>query len=228
MSVWSRIANAFADLAHGEGLTKAFEDLWADPEDTLQFTIAVIGLSAKVAKADGEVTRDEVRAFREVFYIAERDEAHAARVYNLARKDVTGFEAYARSISKLFRNKPDIKENILEGLFHIAIADGRYHPAEDDYIQTVANIFEISDAKFRSIRQRCVPDAPQDSYDILGVTPDMHLDAIKTVWRTAVRNTHPDQLMAQGLPEEAIKLATKKMMAINKAWEDIYEHHENR
>ncbi|MEM9716644.1 MAG: molecular chaperone DjiA [Pseudomonadota bacterium] len=228
MSIWSRIGTAFSDLATGEGLSKAFEDLWAQPEQSLQFTIAVIGLSAKVAKADGEVTREEVSAFREVFYIAERDEAHAARVYNLARKDVTGYEAYARSIAKLFNNKPDVKENLLEGLFHIAVADGRYHPAEDDYIQTVAKIFEIPDGKFRAIRSRCVPDAPQDAYDILGVSPDMKLDEIRTVWRTAVRNTHPDQLMAQGLPEEAITMATKKMMSINKAWEEIYDHHENR
>jgi len=228
MSIWSRLANAVSDLAQGEGLSAAFEALRKEPEQTMQFTIGVIGLFAKVAKADGLVTSDEVKAFREVFHIAERDEAHAARVYNLARQDVAGFETYANTLARLFRHNMDTKENLLEGLFHIAIADGKYDEAEDDYIQKVAEIFEIPDGHFRAIRSRCVPDAPKDSYDILDVSPDMHLDEIREIWRTAVRNTHPDRLIAQGLPEEAIILATKKMMSINEAWEDIYENHETR
>lgn len=228
MSIWTRITHALSDLAHGEGITAALDALRQEPEQTMQFTIGVIGLFAKVAKADGVVTSDEVKAFREVFHIAERDESHAARVYNLARQDVAGFETYAHTLARLFRNNTATKEHLLEGLFHIAIADGNYHPAEDDYIHKVADIFDISEARFRTLRSTCVPDAPKDSYDILGVSPDMHLDEIRSHWRQAVRNTHPDQLMAQGLPEEAINLATKKMMAINKAWEDIYEHHENR
>ncbi|MEO0343203.1 MAG: molecular chaperone DjiA [Pseudomonadota bacterium] len=226
MSIWSRIASAFSDLSHGEGLSAALEALRKEPEQTMQFTIGVIGLFAKVAKADGQVTRDEVRAFREVFQIAERDEAHAARVYNLARQDVAGFETYAHTLARLFRHNAVTKENLLEGLFHIAVADGKYEPAEDDYIQKVADIFEISAARFRTIRSQCVPNAPRDSYDVLGVSPDMPLDEIRKVWRQAVRNTHPDQLMAQGLPAEAINLATKKMMAINTAWEEISENHE--
>ncbi|MEM0978377.1 MAG: molecular chaperone DjiA [Pseudomonadota bacterium] len=227
MSIWTRIANALSDLTHGEGLSAAFEALRQEPEQTMQFTIGVIGLFAKVAKADGQVTTDEVRAFREVFQIAKKDEAHAARVYNLARQDVSGFETYANTLARLFRNNMDTKEYLMEGLFHIAIADGKYDPAEDDYIQRVAQIFEIPDAEFRRIRARCVPDAPKDSYDILGVTPDMPLEDIREVWRKTVRNTHPDRLMAQGLPEEAITLATKKMMAINRAWEEITQIHSN-
>lgn len=228
MSIWTRIANAFSDLTHGDGLAAAFEALRQEPEQTMQFTIGVIGLFAKVAKADGLVTSDEVKAFREVFHIAERDEANAARVYNLARQDVAGFETYANTLARLFRHNPATKESLLEGLFYIAIADGNYHDAEDDYIRKVAEIFEVPEARFRTIRSACVPDAPKDSYDILGVSPDMHLDDIRKSWRQAVRNTHPDQLMSQGLPEEAINLATKKMMAINDAWQDIYEHHEIR
>ena len=104
MSIWDRIAEALAALANGEGLAAVFDRLWAEPEPerTVAFTIAVVALGAKIAKADGLVTRNEVAAFREIFTIPERDEANAARVFNLARTDVAGFDSYARKIAANF------------------------------------------------------------------------------------------------------------------------------
>ena len=99
MSIWSRIRDALAALAQGESLSAVFERLRAPPERSVAFTIAVIALGAKMAKADGEVKRSEVAAFREVFHIPEEEEPNAARVYNLARQDVAGYEAYARTVS---------------------------------------------------------------------------------------------------------------------------------
>ena len=103
MSIWSRISDALAALAQGEGLSAVFERLRTPPERSVGFTIAVIALSAKMAKADGLVTRDEVTAFREVFQISPEEEANAARVFNLASQDVAGFEDYARRIRGMFR-----------------------------------------------------------------------------------------------------------------------------
>ena len=91
MSLWARISDALSALTSGEGLTAVFERLRTPPERSVAFTIAVIALSAKMAKADGLVTRDEVTAFREVFHIPPCDEASAARVFNMAREDVAGF-----------------------------------------------------------------------------------------------------------------------------------------
>ena len=85
MSIWSRIADALSALTLGEGLSSVFEKLRTPPERTVGFTIAVIALGAKMAKADGHVTRDEVTAFREVFHIPAQEEDQAARVFNLAR-----------------------------------------------------------------------------------------------------------------------------------------------
>ena len=96
MSIWTRISEALSALTAGEGLSAVFDRLRSPPERSVAFTIAVIALGAKMAKADGLVTRDEVTAFREVFQIAEGDQDGAARVFNLARQDVTGFEEYAK------------------------------------------------------------------------------------------------------------------------------------
>ena len=105
MSIWTRIAETIsAIVAKGESLLAVFERRRA-PERSVAFTIAVISLGAKMAKADGLVRPAEVAAFRQVFQIAPEDEAAAARVFNLARQDVAGFDAYAARIARMFRDR---------------------------------------------------------------------------------------------------------------------------
>jgi DnaJ like chaperone protein len=221
MSIWSRIGAALSALASGEGVREMFERLRTPPERSVAFTIAVIALGAKMAKADGLVTRNEVSAFRTVFTIPEEEEANAARVFNLARQDVAGFEDYAKQIKRMFGDQCDVLIDLLEGLFHIAVADGDYHPAEDEFLARVADIFDITDAKFRSIRTRFVPDAEPDPWTVLGLTPDASLADARVAWRAAVRESHPDRMMSRGVPQEAIRMAEERMVAINRAWEEI-------
>lgn len=221
MSIWTRISDALSALAAGESLASVFEKLRTPPERSVAFTIAVIALGAKMAKADGMVTRDEVSAFREVFYIPKEEEDNAATVFNMARTDVAGFEEYARKIARMFDEAHDTLFDLLEGLFVIAVADGDYHPAEDDYLSRVAVIFGITTREFKALRAQFVPDAEPDPWDVLGVDPEAPMDQVRAAWRKAVRESHPDQMIARGVPEEAIKLAEKRMVAINRAWEMI-------
>lgn len=221
MSIWTRITDALAALANGESLTAVFDKLRTPPERCVAFAIAVIALGAKMAKADGQVTRDEVTAFREVFRIGEEDEAGAARVFNLARTDVAGYQEYAQRVGRMFSDDPETLSDLMEGLFHIAMADGFYHPGENEFLEDVAGIFGVPDTQFRAMRARFVPDAQADPFTVLGVTPDMPLTEIRKVWRQLVRENHPDRMVARGVPEEAIKLAEKRMIDINRAWEDI-------
>jgi DnaJ like chaperone protein len=221
MSIWTRIAEALAALAKGEGLSAVFDRLKTPPEMSVGFTIAVIALGAKMAKADGQVTRDEVMAFREVFTVPPQDEEGAARVFNLARQDVAGYELYAGKIAAMFGPGDAVLVDLMEGLFHIAVSDGDYHPHEDAFLRDVARIFGLGDKCFRSLVARFVPDAPPDPYDVLGVDREAPLDAVRAAWRRAVRESHPDRLVSRGLPEEAVKLAEGRMAAINRAWEEI-------
>ncbi|UWQ17590.1 molecular chaperone DjiA [Jannaschia sp. M317] len=221
MTLWQRILEALARLAPGERLSALFEQLRAPPERSVAFTIAVIALSAKMAKADGTVTRDEVMAFRAIFTIPPEELENAARVFDLARTDVAGFEDYARRIAAMFDDDSEVLRDLMEGLFQIAMADGAYHPAEDDFLLRVAQIFGLAEREFRALRTRFVPGADPDCYDVLGVTPDTPLDEIRAAWRKKVRDTHPDRMIARGLPEEAVKMAEKRLIAINRAWERI-------
>lgn len=221
MSIWARISEALSALAAGESLASVFEKLRTPPERSVAFTIAVIALGAKMAKADGLVTKDEVSAFREVFYIPKEEEENAATVFNMARTDVAGFEEYARKIARMFDEAHATLFDLLEGLFVIAVADGDYHSAEDEYLSRVATIFGITSREFKALRAQFVPDAEPDPWDILGVDPDAPMADVRRAWRQAVRESHPDQMIARGVPEEAIKLAEKRMVAINRAWEVI-------
>ncbi|MEM6940479.1 MAG: molecular chaperone DjiA [Pseudomonadota bacterium] len=221
MSIWSRISEALAALTSGEGLAAVFDRLRNPPERSVAFTIAVIALGAKMAKADGLVTRDEVTAFREVFQIAEADAEGAARVFNLARQDVAGFDDYAKRIAAMFRDDPHMLSDLMEGLFHIAMADGMYHPNEDAFLDDVAHIFGMSDAEFATLKARFVPDQSPLPHVVLGIAADAGLDEARAAWRALVRANHPDALVARGLPEEAIRMAEKRMIDINRAWETI-------
>lgn len=221
VSLWTRITEALSSLTRGEGLAAVFERLRAPPERSVAFTIAVIALGAKLAKADGQVTRDEVAAFRQVFTIAPGEEGNAARVFNLARSDVAGFDAWARRIAVMFGPGAEVLKDLLEGLFVIALADGEYHPSEDAFLAEVARVFGLSEACFRSIRARLVPGAEPDPWTVLGVAPGAPMPEVRAAWRALVRETHPDRAAARGLPPEAVKLAERRLVAVNRAWEQI-------
>jgi DnaJ like chaperone protein len=221
MSIWTRISEALQALASGESLALVFDRLRTTPERSVAFTIAVIALSAKMAKADGLVTRAEVTAFRDVFHVPPGEEKNAARIFNLARQDVAGFEDYAARIARMFRDAPDTLCDLMEGLFHIAVADGVYHPDEDAFLCRVAAIFGIGEARFRALRARFVPDERPDPWSVLGVSADMPMPEIRAAWRRQVRECHPDRLKARGVPEEAVRLAERRLRDINNAWEEI-------
>lgn len=226
MSIWTRIAEALSALAQGEPLSTVFDRLKGNvdhqPELSVGFTIAVIALGAKLAKADGQVTKDEVTAFRRVFTIDEAETANAARVYNLARQDVAGFDAYARKIATMFGpDHRDVLEDLMEGLFLIALADGTYHPRENEVLAEVARIFGLTDTCFRALRASFVEGAPRDPYDVLGIPPGTPVEEARAAWKRAVKENHPDRMLARGVPEEAIKLAERRLIALNAAWEEI-------
>jgi len=193
----------------------------SDGAPGVAFTIAVIALSAKMAKADGVVTRDEVEAFSRVFSVEPGDEPHVTRVFNMARQDVAGFDTYARQIANMYRGNPGVLEDLMDGLFHIAGADGVLHEAEMAFLRQVGTIFGFSDFEFARIHASNTGEATADPYLVLGVTPDATDTDLKKAYRRAVTENHPDRLVARGVPAEFVALANDKLAAINTAWEQL-------
>ena len=222
MSIWRKIIEAVQSLVKGDSLGDIFRSKHP-PERTVAFTVAVVALGAKIAKADGRVTRDEVDAFRHVFFVSPHEEKNAARVFNMAREDSAGYESYAERIAAMF-TAPQSKatlEDILDGLFYIAGADGVYDPAEITFLAHVASIFRLDKACFERLRTRHDPAAGGDPYAVLGVTRDTPMAEVEAVWRAFVRENHPDRMLARGVPKEAVRLANDKLRAINNAYERI-------
>lgn len=218
MPAWSRILEVLRNSTPLGYFMKA-----RDPRDSVAFTIAMIALSAKLAKADGRVTRNEVDAFREIFTIEPGQEKAVARVFDLCRQDVAGYREYARQVVRLFGRGAPILEEIMDALFHVALSDGGYHPEEDEYIRDVGEIFGLTPRCMARLKARHVPDY-WDPCSVLGVQPTDPPEAIRERYRQLVRRNHPDVLKANGLPEEMLGVANQRLADINRAYAELTAH----
>ncbi|SMF71647.1 DnaJ like chaperone protein [Xaviernesmea oryzae] len=229
-SLWERLLGAIGDAA-GNTLGRVVEAIRTlfegDPETRrkVSFSVAIIALSAKMAKADGIVTETEVRAFQQIFDFPDEEARNVARLYNLARQDVAGYEAYAMKLAGLCgsgasQNCPML-ENVVDGLFHIAKADGLVHEKELGFLARIAEIFRIDEAHFRRIMARHVHLDGADPYLVLGVSPEDDFAKIRKQYRLLVSEHHPDRLIARGVPVALHAAANERMAALNAAYAAI-------
>lgn len=228
MSIWQFVKRVTASAVSGVGsVVDAVRTLFGgDPElrRKVAFSVAMIALSAKMAKADGIVTQDEIRAFQQIFEIPASERRNVARLYDLAKQDVAGFESYAEKMAGLCGSGNAnclVLEDILDGLFHIAKADGVLHEREGMFLHRVAEIFRIEESHYQSILARHANLGEGDPWLILGIDRGVPFDEVKKRYRTLVAANHPDKLVARGLPEEFIKIATTRIASINAAYEMI-------
>lgn len=225
--VWQKLSRFLGSFSARTGLAGRIAnildpDTWLPGGRDAAFTLALIALSAKMAVADGAVTASEVRAFNASVDIAEGHAPQVEKLFNLAKQDVAGYDAYARKVARFFADTPETLEHVLDGLFFIATADGLVHEAELDYLREVSAIFGFDDARFEQIAsQHVMLDAGVDPYLVLGLTRDAPPEEVRRVYRLLVAEHHPDRLIARGVPEDLIDMATAKMSAINLAYQAI-------
>lgn len=204
--------------------------------DQVAFTVGVVILGAKMAKADGQVTREEIDTFKRVFVVPPQQEAQLGALFDHARRDAQGYELYANELARVFRSRPAVLEELLTGLMLIAAADGDgIKPVEEQFLRDVAARFGFGAFEFgliaarsgafrtrRTSGHRSPQEPPQDNpYQILGIAPDSKPETIKAAYRKLIREHHPDKLVAAGMPPEFIAVATEKMKRINAAYEQI-------
>ncbi|MEM1377676.1 MAG: DnaJ family molecular chaperone [Pseudomonadota bacterium] len=229
MSIFGRLAEILVEGATNalsatiERVRTVFE---GDPETRARvaFSVAMIALSAKMAKADGIVTPDEVEAFQQIFEIPDDEAPRVARLYNLAKQDTAGYQAYARQLAGLCEGEASgctAHVDILDGLFHIAKADGVLHEKELEFLTDIAVIFGIDDRQFETIKARHVEGGAGNAWSVLGIAPDTSHQAARAAYLQLVRQNHPDQMVARGVPPEFVRIADERLAAINSAWESV-------
>ncbi len=184
------------------------------------FTVGVIVLSAKMAKADGKVTKEEIRAFQNKISVPENEIKNVARLWDQAKKTTDGFEVYAQQICQLLGKNSSVLEELLNLLIIIAKADGKITKSEILYLKQVSIIFGFSIEKFERIYSSNLGKI-SDPYQILGVTRNTPIVEIKNKWKLLASNHHPDKLIAQGLPIDFIEKSTNRLQEINNAWDII-------
>lgn len=221
---WGKLSELLG-LAKGGALRNALDAAWpaaggSGGNSTVAFTIAVVSLSAKMAKADGVAVQVEADAFERHFQLQPEEMANVRRLFDLAKQDVAGFETYASQIARLLSDQPALKADVLECLFHVAAADGIMHVAEDAFLKTVADKFGISSTDYRRMRALFVRD-PSSPYEVLGMTPSASDAELKARYRQLVLEHHPDKLMARGVPREFLQTAHTMLATINAAWDAI-------
>ena len=235
MSIWGKILGGATGFAFGGPIGALLGGVAGHaidkiktkkklPEETalkqIGFTIGVIVLSAKMAKADGKVTEDEIRAFKEKINIPDNEIKNVAKLWDQAKKTTDGFQIYARQIANLLEKNSSVLEELLKLLIIIALADGKITIPEIKYLKKVGNIFGFSKEDFERIYSS-KSNVSADPYQILGVSRDASIDEIKQKWKQLAINHHPDRLISQGIPEDLIHKSTSRLKEINNAWDTI-------
>ena len=235
MSIWGKILGGATGFAFGGPIGALLGGVAGHaidkiktkkklPEETalkqIGFTIGVIVLSAKMAKADGKVTEDEIRAFKEKINIPDNEIKNVAKLWDQAKKTTDGFEIYAKQIADLLEKNSSVLEELLKLLIIIALADGKITIPEIKYLKEVGNIFGFSEEDFERIYSS-KSGVSSDPYQILGVSRDASIDEIKQKWKQLAINHHPDRLISQGIPEDLIHKSTSRLKEINNAWDTI-------
>jgi DnaJ like chaperone protein len=188
------------------------------------FYVSLASLAAKMAKADGVITNDEIRAFDHFLRIdlgLEVEERRTiAKIFNEAKDSPEDAVAIARQFKALIGFQREVLQMMLQLLFRIALADGRLHKNEEIFIQNIASAFEMSDMEYQQIKAIYIKQNDQ-AYNILGINRNASDDEVKKAYRKLVREYHPDRMQAKGVPEDFMKIANEKMTEINQAYDQI-------
>ena len=185
------------------------------------FALSLIVLSAKLSKADGQVSREELIAVKDKLKIPENEIDEVGKIFNRAKDESTGYEPYAKQIAQFYQGNINILEEVINILFYIAESDGKVSSAELDMIENIAKIFGLTQVQFNSIKESRKGSDKLNPYVVLESKPDDDLQSIRKNYLRLSKENHPDLLLSKGVPQEVIDESKNKMRAINSAWDQI-------
>ena len=191
------------------------------------FALSIIILSAKLAKSDGVVTKDEILAFKEKFNIPSNEMNNVSKIFNEAKKSKFGYEKIADQVGLLFKDNKILLEELLNNLFYIAEADGKITINEIEVLKSIGKSFHLNEIEFQRIFHSRLNNKDSDPFIVLGVSRNDTDEDIRKKWISLNKEHHPDNLLAKGLPQEFIDQSNKELSSINHAYDKIKKLREN-
>ena len=185
------------------------------------FALSLIVLSAKLSKADGQVSKEELIAVKDKLRIPDNELDQVGKIFNKAKEESTGYEQYAQQIAQIYKGNINVLEEVINILFYIAEADGNISDSELQMIEHIAQIFGLSKIQFNSIKESRKSSDKLNPYIVLESKPDDEIDIIRKRYLKLSKEHHPDLLMSKGVPQEVINESKAKMRAINSAWDQV-------
>ena len=185
------------------------------------FALSLIVLSAKLSKADGQVSKEELIAVKDKLRIPENELDQVGKIFNKAKEESAGYEPYAQQIAQIYRGNINVLEEVINILFYIAEADGNVSDSELKMIEHIAQIFGLTEIQFNSIKESRKSSDKLNPYIVLESNPDDKIEIIRKRYLKLSKEHHPDLLMNKGVPQEVIDESKTKMRAINSAWDQV-------
>ena len=185
------------------------------------FALSLIVLSAKLSKADGQVSREELIAVKDKLKIPDSELDQVGKIFNKAKEESTGYQPYARQIAEVYKGNLNIMEEVINTLFYIAESDGNVSDKELEMIEDIARIFGLNDIQINGIKESRKSSDKLNPYIVLESKPDDSLETIRKRYLKLSKEHHPDLLMSKGVPQEVLDESKAKMRAVNSAWSQI-------
>ena len=185
------------------------------------FALSLIVLSAKLSKADGQVSKEELIAVKDKLRIPENELDQVGKIFNKAKEESAGYEPYAQQIAQIYRGNINVLEEVINILFYIAEADGNVSESELKMLEHIAQIFGLTEIQFNSIKESRKSSDKLNPYIVLESNPDDTIEIIRKRYLKLSKEHHPDLLMSKGVPQEVIDESKAKMRAINSAWDQV-------
>ena len=185
------------------------------------FALSLIVLSAKLCKADGQVSREELIAVKDKLKIPDHELDQVGKIFNKAKEESIGYEPYAKQIAYFYKGHINVLEEVINTLFYVAEADGNVSNEEFKMIHHISQIFGLNEIEFNGIVEGRKSSDKLNPYVVLESKPDDNLTDIRKKYLKLSKEHHPDLLLNKGVPQEVIDESKAKMRAINAAWSQI-------
>jgi DnaJ like chaperone protein len=190
----------------------------------MMMQVALFGCMAKMAQADGKITKEEINAVEQIIArlgYTPQMRAAAIDIFRKAKDDSHTAADYLNQLATTIQYNHQIGMTFIGALHAIAQADGMIHPNERDILLQAERAFRLRPGTIDALLGGSTAGALDDAYKVLEVSPDMSDTEIKKVYREKCVQFHPDKLASKGLPDEFMKYAHEQLAKVNDAYDTI-------